>query len=362
MNDNTLDLQTILKKHSEYSSIKALSDDDADEIIGLYFQGQINSLLATLNNNTFSKYGDNKVEVFFEFIKRDTLEEDEDPPGFDVFVVPIAALEQPHCFAVFISTELITSLTKIHSTIELGPEVALETLSVKEVEALFRVVFPRVFSTLTFLFFHEYGHVMQAHFPFLFPQRYENPAKKSFLSLHQIKTSNDAIKLNQTRLHRAIEMDADLASISLIVRFLSMESAEAPDFFLKEIIEEPEIIGESISILIGVMELWRKTFSVTPYSKERVLHPHPDIRQIFLSSWLTTRRPEDHSDRFFEIASAIHKGMEAASDKVAKLGSSFLPYFSHLKNKDKHEIENECEEIRQDLYDKLRPTLSTFSI
>lgn len=334
--------------------ISVFSEEDANYIIANDFQQRANQLLQSHAQETISKYG-GPIQVRLHFVDKIRQKPLEEAHGLDAFVAPGVDLTS-HSFYIFISMDLIRGLTSLFSHLVVGPPNSSKLLPETVILTHFNAIYGRVFSSLVFIFFHEYAHILRGHLPFLFPGQY----RKGLLSLHEGIDQSPLIPPPLVHLHRVTEIDADLLALGLLNELLATKALDEAFGFPAVKLQDPIQFGESIYILMRVMEVWRQTIKTGIYDSQRAMHPHPDIRQLFIDAWLLARRQTDRGPDFFTINQQVQQGMEQAREKIDAYGDKFLPGLQYITAPGRAAALTEFETLRIHLETYLRPALLTF--
>ncbi|MCI4669678.1 MAG: hypothetical protein MRZ79_16200 [Bacteroidia bacterium] len=332
-------------------------EEDAYDIIAKDFQERANTFLDRFNGQQIGRYK-GRVDVHVQFVEPLPGAETK---GFDTFVAPLI-FSQENGFGIFISVKMLRSIVSIFNFLLAGPNKGGEGISKEEVDTNFQEVYTLTFSSLVYILMHEYSHVLRAHIPYLDSDAYRKASSGLKLAMHEGENLSSDVSANYIRLHRSMEVEADLIALGLIVEMLSNEEMEAAFLLPNAELNDPEVFGKSIFLLMRLMELWRQTLSSQTYDAAKNGHPHPEIRQLFLDSWLLARQKEDRGEAFFRVSKGLQKGMDEIREKIYDFGPEFLPNLQYIMGLGQERTLSEYEVLQEDLYDYLKPGLAKFSI
>jgi hypothetical protein len=264
--------------------LKVFDLEDANDIIAWEFQSLATTFLEKVGTAVNTKYGE-AVQVFFRFVKKDSsILEEEDVHALDAWVVPLHNKHECQ-FAIFLSVAMLRGIISLFTAVAVGPQEVMGGISEQTITEKFESdIYPYTAASLVFILLHEWVHIVQAHIPFLYSKKYMNSRKQALLSLHLIKpvpVSNLRSSRNQLRIHRSMEIDADLMALGIIMHFLE---EKMPLLYDNVNINQPYVFGKSIAIVTRLLEQWRRTVSKEAYDPTTAYHPHPDVRRIFFIS------------------------------------------------------------------------------
>jgi hypothetical protein len=335
--------------------ICCFDEEDANHIIALDFQERVRDFLQVLSSDAFPNYS-KPVEISFYFVSGI----EEKALDLDIFVTPVSKPNY-HAFCIAIPIKVVGHLTTIFTALEVGPNKVEAGLSPSDIdEFIFRKIYHRTFAALVYSFLHEFSHIRLAHIPFLSPKKYNFNTDLERLSLGQLTKPTGLPKSRRMcRLHRAIEIDADLLAIQYIIEFVTSNNLGKFFQFSSESVDDPVLFGSSLYIFMQVLELWRQTINGAEYSPD-CFHPHPDIRSIFLEG-LIMMRTERKVEGGYGFEEGFVEGMKDAASQRDKFGHDFLPEFKYLKDRGIDAVMKEYDVLRLDLTE-MQEELRKFSV
>ena len=337
--------------------LASYSDEDAHEIVAKDFQRRANSFLQEFNGQYAQKYR-GPIHSYVHFV---TPLPSHETKGFDTFVAPLL-FRKGHEFGVFISMKILRGIQPIFTYLELGPEKTMKGLLEADFSHNFEKVYHFTFASLVYILMHELSHVLRIHIPYLHPQTYQKANAKLALAMHEGENLSASSTPDKIRLHRSMEIEADLVGIGLIVELLSNDEMERAFLWANDEFDDPAIFGQAIFLLMSLLELWRQTVSKEPYQAQTNGHPHPEIRQLFIDSWIRTRKKEERGEKFFQVVEGLKKGMDEIREKIDAFGPKFLPGLQYIMNQGHDKTLQEYEVIQRDLYHHLKPSLANFTL
>lgn len=360
--------QARIKQLAAERGFQLLKSDgsDADAIIATDFAEAARRFLEPYSGYSFTPYR-SPVRIYFHFVEPMKMQLP-DRHSLDAWVSPVFG-EKTHSFVIFVSISLLRSISQVLMSMAVGPMALVNGVTQQQLEQHFPTyVLPRSRAALTFIFLHELSHVVRAHIPFFYTKQYSENWSEERLSFHLIEKSRANItrpgrKLGDIRVHRSMEIDADLLAIGLIHENLSNPATANRFLFDGRENNDPGMFGHAIAIVTRLLEQWRRSVSGIRYSPRTAWHPHPDIRNIFVSSWsLARRKHQDRTPAFVSTAEQFERGYDHAAAELKQFGPYFFPLFEYLSKKGKQEALEEYEILRKDLDNYLRPRLNTFLI
>ena len=259
---------------------------------------------------------DKKLISYFRFVEPDVTGKSD---GLDAWVSPVF-VSGKHVFVIFISLDIVRGVAELF-------------MEMKENQKHARAL---TTASLIFVFLHEWSHIVKAHIPFFFARKYSMLTNEN-LSFHLIKTGDTRkkteVKLARIRVHRSMEIDADLLAINLINQFLSAPKLKSP-LYQGPLLSNPAIYGEAIAVMTRLMEQWRRNRSKTRYDPLTDPHPHPDIRYLFLSAWMRgVNREKENDKKFLKTLKGFKTGFNKATTRMDKTGNQYFPLFDHLRKR-----------------------------
>jgi len=330
--------------------LRAFSGDDANDIIAEDFQRTANHFLAVQCAQTLPRYPSD-IAVSLHFV--DPLYTHFD--GFDVLVVPTGEVDRHH-FAILISMGILRGLTSAYASLAADPADLLSGTAAGSINDRFETqIYPQVSAALIFMLFHEFGHVLRGHLPYFFGTDYRLAAGNAF---HLIASQTEAIPLSAVRTHRAMEIDADLLALGLMLYFFTDKELNKDQLFPPLLLRDASLAGEAVYILMRLLELWRREKTKRPYDPALAMHPHPDVRHIFLEAWMRARELEQHE--LVPVLPFFSAGSKRAQEKLGRLGKQFLPDMEYLREAGAEVLMAEYDVLKTDLYAILKPALETF--
>lgn len=343
--------------------LKTFNEDDANDLIAQEFQQWAARFIDQHLGESSRIYGD-IIYIHFRFVEKDPffLRAEEDH-AIEAWVRRFDDTSC-HIFGIFVSMAMVRSIFDVFTAMVLGPEVIKRGVTEEDMAKNFETgIYPFVVAALIFVMLHELSHVIRAHIPFVCRDNFASRAGLSQLTFHMVNPrSINEIPLSReswVRLHRSMEIDADLIAIGLIIEFLS----SGIEFYSGKLMNQPFVFGQAVAIMSRLLEQWRRAVSNDKYEPHISIHPHPDIRYVFFTAWLLARKKEnDRSEKFIEAAVEFEKGLDAANEKMAVFGTQFFPLFEYLEATGRDAYLDEFELIRVDLYYYLRPELEVFRI
>lgn len=337
--------------------LASVSEEDAHAIMAKDFQERAYSFLSRFNGQESEKYR-GQIHVHVSFVEPLAASGKQ---GFDVFVAPLL-FRKHHEFGVFISMMVLRGINTLLNYLVAGPTGSLHGLSEAEIEKNFPEVYRLSFAALVYILMHEYAHVLRAHIPYSNPKLYQGPSPAMALAMHEGENLPSDASHTRIRLHRSMEIEADLIALGLIVELLSNEEIEGGFLSPNAELNDPAAFGQSIFLLMRLMELWRQTLASEPYEAGMNGHPHPEIRQLFVDSWLMARQREDRGERFFQVTKGLQEGMDTIREKIYDFGPEFLPNLQYIMSQGKENVLKEYEDLQKDVYDYLKPGLAAFAL
>ena len=163
-------------------------------------------------------------------------------------------------------------------------------------------------------------------------------------------------------LQRCLEIDADLLALGLLIELLSNEELADSFLFPYPQMNDPHRFGQSVYLLMRMLELWRQSLAKRPYHSASAAHPHPEIRQLFVDAWFISRNKEDRNSAFFEVGQKFQAGMEEMRNKIAGFGPHFLTELQYIIAQGRDLALEEYEKLRLDLEGYLKPGLASFRV
>jgi len=286
---------------------------------------------------------DKKLETYFRFVE---LIAPGTSDGMDAWVSPIF-VPNKHSFVIFVSLEMLRGVSD--KLIEMKGEK--------------KHLFPLLAASFSFIFLHEWSHIVKAHIPFLFTSEYKKEQRK--ISFHIVKSRSTQVKtprrLTEIRIQRAMEIDADLMAITLINQFLAGSLPISP-LFKGPFMNNAAIYGEAVAITTRLLEQWRRSRSGLKYNSKTGEHPHPDIRYLFLEAWMGGANRRKENKQYLETFKGFKKGFNKATKQMDLTGKQFFPLFDHLRTKGAKFSLAEYKTLETDLTIYLRPGLLRFHI
>ena len=334
----------------EYPEIRALGyqqtsfdNDNANHLIAKDFYERAMFFLDALGDIEFPNYAD-PVEITFQIVSPI----DERSLGLDIFVTPILSTES-NAFCIAIPVNVVSHLTTIFTTVELGPDKVEAGVTDTDIDdVVFRKIYLLTFASLSYAFFHEFAHIRRAHIPFLYPHKYQTRNRASKLALGQLSNPGNQNKSTETfRLHRGIEIDADLLAIQYLMEFVREENFSKFFSFESNEMNHPELFGASIYIVMQLLELWRQSINGVQFTKSGP-HPHPDIRAIFVESLILMRAEQGLTEQV-DFERKFVEGMKVYASKKDGFGANFLPEFRYLEENGIDAAMEEYDVLRSDL-------------
>lgn len=199
------------------------SEEDANDIIALDFQQKSNMMLKQYSKFPFRQYGESGVHMHLRIVERKQISEQQH--GLDAWVAPLFDKDK-HAFAIYLSIGLVRGISEVFTAMAVGPEKLISGIVSQDMEEHFQnYIYLRITSALTFILLHETAHILRAHIPFYYQERYARGRKNARLSFHLIESTEGTESfMRSARVHRSMEIDADTLAIGLIHEFLSMRT------------------------------------------------------------------------------------------------------------------------------------------
>lgn len=345
--------------------LKTFDEDDANDLIAKDFSFRANRFLSAYITYPVPQYR-SPVEIHFRFveIKPSTYSVSH---GLEAWTAPLFGSGK-HAFVIFLSINLLRGISDVCTAMVVGAERLIAGVTEQDMEQRFeKEIYPRIAASLTFIFLHELAHIVRAHIPFFYQEKYNKHKQKEGLCFYLIQNSllseHPHSEAEKIRVHRSMEIDADLLAIGLVLQFVTTHKAGTPFLYEEAEMNDPQMFGEAIAVVTRLLEQWRRVVSQTTYSASETLHPHPDVRYVFFTAWLLTReRKEDHDEDFIRNATLFQKGFDAVQQKMETFGNQFFPLFEYLQTQGRDTYLGEYEQLRIDLDDYLRPRLKEFRV
>lgn len=348
-------------KKKDYQEILAFGyqqasfdDDDANHVIAMEFCERVTFFLEALGDIEFPNYLDT-VEIDFQIVSPTNSEN----LGLDIFVTPVSSVDS-NAYCIAIPINVISHLTAVFTAIELGPHRIENQVTDADIdEHTFQRVYLLTFASLSYAFFHEFAHIRRAHIPFLYPDKYKNSSNAGKIALGQLSILGSQNEDEVFRLHRSVEVDADLLAIQYLMEFVRQENFSKFFSFDSNEMDSPELFGSSVYIMMQLLELWRQSIHGIAFSKNGP-YPHPDIRAIFVESLIIMRAEQGEVEQV-AFERKFVEGMKIYAGKKDKLGANFLPEFQYLEKNGIDAAMEEYDILRTDLH-SLNERLQQFRV
>lgn len=153
--------------------------------------------------------------------------------------------------------------------------------------------------TLEFALFHEFYHVAAGHLEAI---KDSHPGAR----LHAVTASTEQSHV-ESRRYKVLELDADVMALRhLTMRVLAGQTL-VPHNGLPQgsSVERMRHVGRGVTLLIRLIELWRRHVRLVYTAKD--FHPHPDVRDATLHAYLRLNA-DPEGVRSAELADAYAQG------------------------------------------------------